>query len=344
MKANSFFPAEWHPQSAVQLTWPHAGTDWAASLSEVIPCFAEIARAISQRQWLLIICHDKAEVKAQLQGCKMEHIILHELPSNDTWARDHGGITIFEEGKPLLLDFRFNGWGLKFAAHHDNLLTRRMYHDRLFAAEVGYQNMQQMVLEGGALESDGAGTLLTTSRCLLAPNRNDHLGKEEIEKALKEIFRLRRVLWLHSGYLEGDDTDSHIDTLARFCDPQTIVYVHCDDCSDVHHAALQRMEDELQQFRTLDDKPYRLIPLPMAEPAFDEDGHRLPATYANFLIINHAVLLPLYGQADKDGQARQALELAFPGREVIGINCEALIRQHGSLHCVTMQYPAGVVV
>ncbi|MFP4506482.1 MAG: agmatine deiminase family protein [Cyclobacteriaceae bacterium] len=342
MKSNSFFPAEWHPQSAVQLTWPHAGTDWAASLSEVIPCYVEIAQAISQRQKLLIICHDAAEVRTQLQDCHMANVIFHELPTNDTWARDHGAITIFENGKPVVLDFRFNGWGLKFAANHDNLLTRLMYRDKLFSPEVSYRNMQHLVLEGGALESDGEGTLLTTADCLLAPNRNDHLSKAEIEGELKKAFHLERVLWLHHGYLEGDDTDSHVDTLARFCDPQTIAYVRCEDTSDVHYEALQKMEAELQQFKTKEGMPYRLVSLPMADMAFDEEGHRLPATYANFLIINEAVLLPFYGNQAKDQQAKDALQEAFPQHEIIGINCEPLIRQHGSLHCITMQYPEGV--
>jgi len=343
MKAKSFFPAEWYPQMAVQLTWPHAGTDWASSLTEVIPCYVEIAQAIAERQKLIIICHDTSEVRAQLKGCKLENIVLHALPTNDTWARDHGGITIIEEEKPVVLDFRFNGWGLKFAAHHDNLLTRRMYRDGLFSGELAYRNMQHLVLEGGALESDGEGTLLTTADCLLAPNRNDHLSKTEIETELKKAFHLQRILWLHYGYLEGDDTDSHIDTLARFCDQQTIAYVHCEDDTDVHYEALKKMESELQLFKTLDGRPYRLVPLPMAEMAMDEEGHRLPATYANFLIINGAVLLPFYGNADKDEQAKEALQAAFPQHEIIGINCEPLIRQHGSLHCITMQYPEGVV-
>ena len=343
MQNKGFFPAEWHHQSAVQLSWPHAGTDWASSLAEVIPCYVEIAQVISRRQKLLIICHEEREVRAQLKGCKPENIMLHTLPSNDTWARDHGSIIIFEDGKPVLLDFRFNGWGLKFAAHHDNLLTRRMYRDGLFAKSVKYRNMQHMVLEGGALESDGEDTLLTTADCLLAPNRNDHLSKTEIEAELKKAFHLQRVLWLHNGYLEGDDTDSHIDTLARFCDPKTIAYVRCEDAADVHYEALHKMEAELQLFKTLDGRPYRLIPLPMADMAVDEDGHRLPATYANFLIINGAVLLPFYGNAGKDEQAKEALQTAFPQHEIIGINCEPLIRQHGSLHCITMQYPEGVI-
>lgn len=342
MQNKAFFPAEWSLQAAVQLTWPHAGTDWASSLAEVIPCYVKIAQKISQRQKLLIICHDTTVVRAQLKGCKLENIILYALPTNDTWARDHGGITIFENDQPVLLDFRFNGWGLKFAAHHDNLLTRRLYRDGLFTEQVKYRNMQHLVLEGGALESDGEGTLLITTDCILAPNRNDHLSKTDMEAELKKAFHLQRVLWLNHGYLEGDDTDSHIDTLARFCDPRTIAYVCCQDKADVHYEALQKMKAELQLFKAVDGKPYRLVPLPMADMVLDEEGHRLPATYANFLIINGAVLLPIYGKKDKDQQAKKALQEAFPQHEIIGINCEPLIRQHGSLHCISMQYPEGV--
>ena len=337
----SFFPAEWHPQDAVQLTWPHAGTDWAGSLEEANACFVQIARAIAQRQKLIIICREIHQVKAQLADCNIANIRLHELPTNDTWARDHAGITIYENEKPVLLDFRFNGWGLKFAANLDNLIPRRMYQDGLFAKGLSYRNMQHFVLEGGALESDGMGTLLTTAGCLLANNRNDHLDKTQIENELKRIFHLKRVLWLHHGYLEGDDTDSHVDTLARFCDAQTIAYVRCEDEHDPHYEALRDMELELRKMKTPEGKPYRLLPLPMAKAVTDEAGHRLPATYANFLILNEAVLVPFYGHTDKDQQAKAVLQEAFAQRELIGINCEALIRQHGSLHCVTMQYPRG---
>ncbi len=343
MNTRTFFPAEWHPQSAVQLTWPHVHSDWQATLAEVTACYVEIAQAIAERQPLIIICHDVDAVKAELHRCNLQNIRLHALPTNDTWARDHGGITLIEDGKPVVLNFRFNGWGLKFAANHDNLLTRRMYRDGLFGSSVHYRNCQHMVLEGGALESDGEGTLLTTVDCLMAPNRNDHLNKEEIEAELKEIFHLKRVLWLHHGYLEGDDTDSHVDTLARFCDPQTIAYVQCNDHDDPHFDALQKMEQELLNFKTLEGKPYRLIALPMADIALDEEGHRLPATYANFLIINGAVLLPFYANEAKNQQAKEALQEAFPRHEIIGINCEPLIQQHGSLHCITMQYPEGMI-
>lgn len=337
-----FLPAEWYPQSGIQLTWPHETTDWYTTLDKVIPCYVAIARAIAEREKLLIICQDADMVKRQLQDCNLVNITFCAMPTNDTWARDHGAITIIENGKPVLLDFKFNGWGLKFAANHDNLITNKLYQQAVFQPEVVYRNMQHLVLEGGGIESDGQGTLLSTTECLLSPNRNGYLSQKDIEDTLKSIFNLKRVLWLHHGALEGDDTDSHIDTLARFCDEQTIAYVQCTDTSDVHFEALTAMEEELKQFTNLEGKPYRLLPLPMADEARDEAGNRLPATYANFLIMNDAVLLPFYGLA-KDYQAKELLQAAFPGKEIIGINCEPLIQQHGSLHCITMQYPEGVL-
>ena len=327
-------PAEWEPQCFVQLTFPHAGTDWADRLDTVLPCFLDIAAAISRYEEVLIVCPDAEELRPQLRG-NTDKIRLIEAPSNDTWARDHGAITIFENNRPVLLDFVFNGWGLKFPANLDNLVTRRMYESGCWDAEIRHGGL---VLEGGGIESDGAGTLLTTSECLLSPNRNPHLSKSEIESRLKDLFGLQQVLWLHHGYLAGDDTDSHIDTLARFCDAGTIAYVRCDDPQDEHYDALQKMEAELRTFRDLAGNPYHLVALPWPEAHFDEEGHRLPATYANFLIINGAVLVPVY-QCPQDEAALRIIGHLFPGREIIGIDCNPLILQHGSLHCVTMQYP-----
>lgn len=338
-------PAEWEAQSGVQLTWPHPDTDWSDMLDEVIPCFRAIAKAIVEREKLLVICHDIEEVKKQLfQDTTIkrnqEKVIFREIPSNDTWARDHGGISIRVEGRPYLYDFTFNGWGLKFAANLDNQITKRLYESQAFAPEVGYQGVKYCVLEGGSIESDGQGTLLTTTDCLMSVNRNDYKLKAEIQDNLIMLFDAERVLWLNHGYLAGDDTDSHIDTLARFCDPETIAYVQCPDQKDEHFEALQEMEKELKRFTTAAGNPYRLIPLPMADAVWYE-GERLPATYANFLIINGAVLVPVYGSKEKDIEACTRLGEAFPGREIIPINCLPLIRQHGSLHCVTMQYPEG---
>ncbi|MGB3850822.1 MAG: agmatine deiminase family protein [Tunicatimonas sp.] len=338
---NVLLPAEWHPQSAVQLTWPHPATDWQADLEDVTQCFRRIAYEIASRQPLLVVCHDVEAVRTQLTHCPPDRVRLHEIPTNDTWARDHSSITVLEDGRPVLLDFQFNGWGLKFPAHLDNQITRRLYEQGAFSG-ADYRNVKQFVLEGGSIESDGQGTLLTTEACLLSRNRNDALTKDKIEAFLKKTLGLQRILWLRHGYLAGDDTDSHIDTLARFCSSDTIAYVRCADPADEHYAALRRMEEELQAFRTTEGQPYQLVPLPMAEAVHDEEGNRLPATYANFLIMNEAVLLPFYGTA-QDAVAKAQLQSVFPDHAVVGIDCQALIRQHGSLHCVTMQYPAGVI-
>lgn len=335
------FPPEWFPQSAVQLTWPHEGTDWANMLEEVLPCFISIAREILKRQSLIVVCSDAAEVRALLGENHTGCLYLYELPSNDTWARDHAAISVFINDVPCVYDFTFNAWGMKFPANLDNQLTFSLYGEKAFCPEVEYRNLMPFVLEGGSLETDGEGTLLTTTECLLSVNRNDSMDEKEIEFYLMENFGLNRVLWLRHGYLAGDDTDSHIDTLARFCDARTIAYVAPGEDSDEHTEELRMMEEELKTFRTKEGEPYRLIELPMADSVFEE-GERLPATYANFLIINGAILLPFY-DSPKDEQARRILQEAFPDREVVGIPCLPLVRQHGSLHCLTMQFPKGFV-
>lgn len=338
---HTVLPAEWAPQRFVQLTWAHADTDWAYMLDKVNSCFVNIAVEIAKREQVLIVCASEKDVRKQLGKYAgqiiNDNFVFVELPSNDTWARDHGGITVMENGKPTIFDFTFNGWGLKFAANHDNQITRQLYEKGIFGNETAYRDCLSIVLEGGSIESDGIGTLLTTAQCLLSPNRSNRT-KAEMETLLTDLFGLKRVLWLHHGYLAGDDTDSHIDTLARFCDEKTIAYVQCLDKQDEHYDELQKMEQELQQFRTTDNRPYRLIALPMADEVRDENDERLPATYANFLIINGAVLMPTYN-SPKDETAKQQLQEAFPDREIVGVNCLPLIKQHGSLHCVTMQNP-----
>ncbi|MCD8183041.1 MAG: agmatine deiminase family protein [Bacteroides sp.] len=334
-------PAEWALQSGVQLTWPHAGTDWAYMLEEVQKCFIAIATEIAKRELLLIATPEPEEVKKQISAVvNMENIRFLECDTNDTWARDHGAITMLDTDGPSLLDFTFNGWGMKFASDKDNRITRRAVEAGVLRGQ--YVNRLGFVLEGGSIESDGMGTLLATSKCLLSPNRNGQLNKVEIEAFLRSTFRLERVLWLDYGYLAGDDTDSHIDTLARFCSPDTIAYVQCTDINDEHYEALHKMEEQLKTFRTLSGDPYRLLALPMADKVVVE-GERLPATYANFLIMNDVVLYPTYCQPENDARAKEVLQEAFPNYKIIGIDCRALIKQHGSLHCVTMQYPVGVL-
>ncbi|MDL2221620.1 agmatine deiminase family protein [Parabacteroides sp. OttesenSCG-928-N08] len=342
MEQTVFFPPEWYPQSAVQLTWPHDLGDWYPIIDEVIPCFVAIAKEIAKRQGLLIVTNNIEETKEQL-GTDFDYsrVLFRETLSNDSWARDHGGISVFINGFPVLCDFVFNGWGMKFAADMDNNITTMLYMMDTFQEEVELANMRPFVLEGGSIETDGKGTLLTTENCLLSLNRNDFLDKEQLEVHLKELLGVKRVLWLTKGYLEGDDTDSHVDTLARFCSEDTIAYVQCRDETDEHYEELREMEQELEAFRCMDGSAYNLIPLPMADEVVWE-GERLPATYANFLILNGAVLMPTYN-SPKDEIAKAALQYAFPDREVIGINCLPLIKQHGSLHCVTMQYPKGFV-
>lgn len=336
-----FLPAEWYPQSGVQLTWPHSKTDWAPILPEAIECFTQIAQKIAQRELLLIVTPDPETVKKQISNrVYMGNVRFLTCETNDTWARDHGAIALIGETPPTLLDFTFNGWGLKFAADLDNRVTVEAVRQGVLNGK--YRDCSDFVLEGGSIESDGLGTLLTTSECLLSPNRNGKMNREEIEEYLKKTFNLRQVLWLDHGYLAGDDTDSHIDTLARFCSPDSIAYVQCNNPDDEHYEALQRMEEQLKSFCSPARKPYRLFPLPMVDKIIEE-GERLPATYANFLVINGAVLYPTYNQPHNDQKAKEVLTAAFPQREIIGIDCRSLIKQHGSLHCVTMQYPQNVM-
>jgi agmatine deiminase len=341
MNTRIVLPPEWYPQSAIQLTWPHAETDWRPFLSEATNCFIEIAREISKRQKLLVVCKDLLKTKRDLKDCNQENIIFSLQDSNDTWARDHGAITVFTEEVPTILDFGFNGWGEKYTSDKDNQITRFLFTFEIFREKAKYENHLDFILEGGSIESDGKGTILTTSSCLLSETRNKTLSKEGVEQYLKNSLGAKRILWLDHGQLVGDDTDGHIDTLARFCDENTIAYVKCDDAQDEHFDELIKMEDELRKFRTLEEKPYNLISLPMAEPVYLK-GERLPANYANFLIINGAVLLPFYGTI-KDAEAQSILQSVFPNREIIGINCSSLIKQGGSLHCLTMQYPEGVL-
>ena len=302
--------AEWEHQSMVQLTWPHEGTDWAPILDEITAVYENMASEIRKREPLLIV---------------------DSIPHNDTWARDHGFITVEEDSVLFLLDFKFNGWGEKFEAALDNEINKHLYEQGLVNGT--YEDHLDFVLEGGSIESDGKGTVFTTECCLMAPHRNQPLTKEEIEERLKEWLGAERIVWLQHGSLIGDDTDGHIDTLVRICPNDTLLYTG----GDKDHPDLAEMEKELQDLQTLDGKPYRLLKLPLPRPIYD-DGDRLPATYANYLIVNGAVLVPTYNQPDLDQKAMDVIQQAFPDREIVGIDCCVVIKQHGSLHCCTMQY------
>jgi len=342
-------PAEWAPQSAVVLTWPHPGTDWAGIIDEVEPVFLEIARSVLRFEHLVISCEHVArlqDLERELNAWAEQHELPGRMwavpaPANDTWTRDHGPITVITNEGPTLLDFRFNAWGGKFPWEKDDALNRHLANVGVF----GVTPMQTVdfVLEGGSIESDGEGTLLATSECLLTPTRNASMDRGIIEQLLSEMLGTDRVLWLNHGYLAGDDTDSHIDTLARFCASDHICYVACPDVADEHYSALAAMGEDLQEFRQRDGTPYKLTALPWPDPVFGDEGERLPATYANFLIINGAVLLPVYG-VPQDEEAIGIISQIFSDREIIPINCRALVKQHGSLHCVTMQIPEGVVI
>ena len=335
---NKRLPAEWEPVGAILLSWPHGATDWNYMLDEVERCYVDIASAIIRHARLIVVGPDGAHIRAKLAHLDSSRITVVEMETNDTWARDFGVITTIDgDGMAHLNDFKFNGWGLKFAANYDNLITRRMIDAGVLAGE--YDNRLGFVLEGGSIESDGMGTILTTSNCLLSPNRNGDLSREEIEAKLGEYLGADRVLWIDHGDLVGDDTDSHIDTLARLVDKDTIIYVGCSDQNDEHYDCLAEMKADILALRRADGKPYNLVELPLPDAVYDEDGLRLPATYANFLIVNDAVLVPVYNQPAKDDLALKLVKIAFPAHEVVGIDCNALIKQHGSLHCVTMQLP-----
>jgi agmatine/peptidylarginine deiminase len=342
-------PPEWHPQDAIMLTWPHADTDWAPYLAEVEPVFITIARHVLKRQSLVVICHNEAvqkHVRALLNTCDVNigdmdthPLYIFVIPCNDTWARDHGPITLVnEEKKARSLDFIFNGWGNKYESQLDNAINKNFLKQPIVHAE--YEAID-LVLEGGGIEVDDKGHLLTTEQCLLNPNRNVGLPRESIEFELNKHLGTQKVLWLKHGYLAGDDTDSHIDTLARLAPNNTIIYVQCLDQSDEHFDELNKMEQELQALHTCDGQPFKLIPLPMPTACFNESYERLPATYANFLIINGAILFPTYRQEKTDKLALAQIKIVFPQYDIIPIDCLPLIQQFGSLHCISMQLPQG---
>lgn len=338
---------EWTEQWGVMLTWPHGGTDWAAWMGDIERTYATIAGEVTRRENLLVVAQDESHAAHILEqianaGGETTRVTMRFAKANDTWARDHGPITVerSSDGGLELLDFVFNGWGNKWPAADDNQINSRLEEAKTFLAPVTHVDL---VMEGGALETDGLGTLMTTRRCLLSPERNPALDEAAIENELRQWLGADRVLWLDHGHLEGDDTDSHIDTLARFADAKTIVYQACDDEHDPHFEELAAMRAELETFRTPNGERYRLLALPWPEAQRDPmSGQRLPATYANFTIINGAVLAPAYDDP-ADMAARVVLNRAFPQHDIVMIDCRPVIRGFGSLHCITMQLPIGVV-
>jgi len=324
--------AEWEEQKVVLMSFPHSETDWKKDLKGALSPFIRIAQAIAYSQAVYIICKNKNEISELF--CSTDNISFIEIPTNDTWIRDYGYLSIEEGDKRKLLDFKFDGWGGKFEASLDNKVNK-ILHNKGYLGITPLEEIDY-VLEGGSIESDGHGTILTTTKCLCNPNRNGGNTKETIERTLRETIGAKRVLWIDDGYLAGDDTDAHIDTLARFVNKDTITFVQCLDNRDEHYKSLQKMHLQLKKFRTVDGKPYRLIPLPMCEAKYGDKGGRLPATYANFLITNSALLYPTYN-VKTDKTAGVVLRSLFPNREIIPIDCSKLIEEGGSLHCATMQ-------
>lgn len=335
-------PAEWEEQDGVLLAWPHAGTDWQPYLAQSQATFARIIAEASRLARVILVTSAPEETRRHLQqaGAVMDRVATFSILSNDTWARDFGPITVLERNRPVLLDFQFTGWGGKFRADLDNQISLKLKEHGVFGGN--HLRSVHFILEGGSIESDGHGTLLTTKSCLINPNRNAHLSLYDTEQALHKFLGASRVLWLEKGYLAGDDTDGHVDMLARFAPHNTLVYQSCDDPTDEHFPSLAAMAEELATLRTLDGSPYRLLPLPWPSAKHDPEGCRLPASYANFLILNGGVLVPTYDDRH-DAVALDVVRRAFPGRKIIGIDCSTLILQHGSLHCVTMQIPKGAL-
>ncbi|MES2859644.1 MAG: agmatine deiminase family protein [Pseudomonadota bacterium] len=336
------FPAEWEPQAAILIAWPNAETDWAERLAEVEDTYIALVAAITRFQPVLVCVADDdvetyAEMRLRSNRIDMDRVRFISVPYDDTWLRDTGPITLRAGDGFRLLDFRFTGWGGKFGASDDDRVVERLCAQGQFGAH--HRQVIDFALEGGAIETDGNGTLLTTWQCL--HERHPDATREELTARLAGWLHQDRVLWLDHGALEGDDTDAHIDTLARFASPDAIVFQACDDPADSHFAGLKAMADEIAALRTKDGEPYRLFPLPWAQPILDQ-GRRLAASYANFLIINGAVLMPAYGDP-ADAHAADVLERAFPDREIVTVPCRPLIWQNGSLHCLTMQLPAGLL-
>jgi len=329
-----YLPPEWQKQRAVLMAFPHKKSDWNSDLNSALVPFIRIAQAIAYKTPVYIICDNKENISNLF--CSTRNMSFIEIETNDTWIRDFGYISVVEEGEVKLLDFTFDAWGGKFKADLDNAVNAKLH-------KKGYMGITPLekidfVLEGGSIESDGKGTILTTTACLCNPNRNGGLSKDEVEVKLAEYLGAKRVLWLDYGYLAGDDTDSHIDTLARFVSVDTIAYVQCLNEEDEHYEALKKMEVELQEFRDSEGKFYNLLPLPLPSAKYNVEKRRLPATYVNFLITNGALIYPTYS-VKEDKLAHEIFKAFFSDREIIPVECSRLVEEGGSLHCSTMQVP-----
>ncbi len=329
---------EWARQWGVLIAWPHTDTDWAPLLDDAEAVYRQLAGAIAVREELLVLCRNgdhREHIRHQLEnaGADMQRLHFHELAFDDTWTRDYGPLALGGPAGTELADFIFNGWGGKYDARRDNEVNQHLPWQVPLHARA-------LVLEGGAVDTDGQGTLLTTRSCMRHPGRNPDIEGPELDSRLRDLLGIDDIIELEHGILEGDDTDGHVDTLARFCAPASLAYVQCSDEADAHYGELRALEAELEVLAQA--RGWHLTPLPLPPAIHDEQRRRLPATYANFLILNEAVLMPVYGE-NTDEAARLQLQSAFPDRVVETVYCRPLLRQGGSLHCATLQLPEGVI-
>ncbi|MBD5218480.1 MAG: agmatine deiminase family protein [Bacteroidales bacterium] len=337
------FFAEWEQCDAILMALPHKGTDWEYVLEEAQRQYRRLVEAFTTAgENVMLLVDDVDAAEKLMSGIPAERLTLIKMEYNDTWTRDYGPLTVERGDRRRALDFGFNGWGLKFASDKDNLVNLHLKEKHILD-DGAYRNMRGYVLEGGSVESDGHGTVMTTTRCLCSPNRNGGLTKAEVTERLHEYLGAEHVLWLDYGALAGDDTDSHIDTLARLCPGNTIIFTGCRDERDSHFEELLKMRAQLTLFRTKEGEPYNLVELPLPSPVFDEEGNRLPATYANYLVTPRNIFMPVYGNPTLDTLACQSVRIAYPNHNVIPVDCKTLLRQHGSLHCATMQLPGGIL-
>ena len=337
------FLPEWVASDGILLSLPNEDTDWAYILTEALEQYKRLVEAlVAEGEHVVLLCREKVKAEALFDTGTIEGITFVEITFNDTWTRDYGPLTILKHGDLRALDFGFNGWGLKFASDNDNQVNRRLNEKTVFTKGI-YRNETGFILEGGSVDTDGIGTILTTSRCLCSPNRNGYLSKQKADEELRRRLGAQHVLFLDYGALIGDDTDSHIDTLARMAPDNIILFTGCRDVDDAQFEELLKMRAQLSMFRNLEGDPYNLVELPLPSPIYDENGDRLPATYANYLVTDKNIFMPTYKQPENDELAMQTVKIAFPEHKVTGVDCTTLINQHGSLHCATMQLPEGVL-
>lgn len=344
MKAKDIrFLAEWEGCNTILVALPDSHTDWDYILEEARDQYKRMVGAfVSAGCHTTVITVNEVEAKQLLSDLDQSLIEYCRVEYNDTWTRDYGPLTLDSDCGMIAADFGFNGWGLKFASDKDNLVNLHLYESGFFG-EVHYANQRSYELEGGSVETDGRGTILTTTRCLTSPNRNGGLTKELVARQLEARLGCKHLLWLDYGALAGDDTDSHIDTLCRLAPHDTILFTGCRDVDDEHFEELLKMRAQLEMLRTPDGEKYNLIELPLPDAIYDEEGERLPASYANYLVTPEVIFMPTYNQPLNDRLACEMVKVAFGDQRVVPVECLTLIKQHGSLHCATMQLPFSIV-